>query len=145
MKSRKLLFVAIVAAMLATMIAVPVMAADEAIDMWVTQVRLAYNGRSSHSSDRVVAMVHVRDANMAAVEGAEVSAKWTLPDGETLDETSHTESQGIASFTVWAGYGEYELCVTGVEKDLWGYDPDQASETCGTLVITWPFNPGPAY
>jgi hypothetical protein len=142
MKSGKWLFVAVVATMLVAMAAVPAMAE---VPMSVTQVRLAYNGRSSHSSDRVVAMVHVRDANMAAVEGAEVSATWTLPDGRKVDATAETEFQGIASFQLWAGYGEYELCVTNVQKDGWAYDPGQNTESCGSLLITWPFNPGPSY
>lgn len=50
----KLLFVAIVAVMLGAMIAGPVLAEDEEITMWVSRVRLAYNGRSSSSPDRVL-------------------------------------------------------------------------------------------
>ena len=140
MKAKQFLFVAVVVAMLGAMIAFPVMAEDET-PMWVSRVRLAYNGRSSHSSDRVVGMVHVRDANMAAVEGALVAATWTKPDGTTLETTAETDFQGIATFQVWAGSGEYKLSVTGVTKDGWLYDPDANIETDGTLIIQWPFNP----
>ena len=123
------------------MIAFPVMAEDET-PMWVTRVRLAYNGRSSHSSDRVVGMVHVRDANRSAVVGAEVAATWTLPDGNTLDTTAVTDFQGIATVQVWAGSGVYQLCVTDVALEGWDYDSGAKNvETCGALVIQWPFNP----
>jgi hypothetical protein len=139
MKAKQFLFVAVVVAMLGTMIAFPVMAEDTS--MWVTRVRLAYNGRSSHSADRVVGMVHVRDANMAAVTEATVTAIWTKPDGKTLVTTTETDFQGIATFQIWAGSGEYQLCVTDVTADDWLYDPSSNVETCGTLVIQWPFNP----
>lgn len=140
MKTKQFLLVALVVAMLGAMIALPVMAEDET-PMWVTRVRLAYNGRSSHSSDRVVGMVHVRDANTSAVAGALVSATWTKPDGTTLEATAVTDFQGIATFQVWAGSGEYQLCVTDVTLAGWVYDSSANVETCGLLVIQWPFNP----
>jgi hypothetical protein len=115
--------------------------AEDETPMWVTRVRLAYNGRSSHSSDRVVGMVHVRDANMAAVAGATVTATWTKPDGDTVEATAVADFQGIATFQIWAGSGEYQLCVDNVTLDGWDYDPGSNIETCGTLVIQWPFNP----
>lgn len=137
----KLLLVGIVAVVLGTMIAVPVLTEDEAITMFVSRVRLAYNGRSSSSPDRVVAMVHVRDTNKAAVAGATVSAQWTLPNGTVLKVTADTDFQGIATFQVWAGRGTYTLCVTDVAKDECEYDPDLNLETCGEIEITWPFSP----
>ena len=140
MKVKKSLFVAVVVAMLGTMLALPVMAEDER-PIWVSRVRLAYNGRSSHSSDRVVGMVHIRDANMSAVAGALVFATWTKPDVTSLEATAVTDFQGIATFQVWAGSGEYQLCVTDVEMAGWVYDPSAHVETCGLLVIQWPFTP----
>ena len=139
MKAKQFLYVAVVVAMLGTMIALPVMAADTS--MWVTRVRLAYNGRSSHSSDRVVGMVHVRDENMAAVPWATVTAIWTKPDGTTLEDTVDADFQGIATFEIWAGSGDYELCVYDVALSGWEYDPGSNIETCSTLTIQWPFNP----
>jgi hypothetical protein len=140
MKTKQFLFAALVAALLGTMIAFPVMAEDET-PMSVSRVRLAYNGRSSHSSDRVVGMVHVRDANKSAVVGALVAATWTEPDGSILMTTAVTDFQGIATFQVWAGSGTYELCVTDVTLDGWLYDAGQNVESCGMLTIQWPFNP----
>lgn len=140
MKAKQLLLVAVVVAVLGTLIAVPVMAEDET-PMWVTRVRLAYNGRSSHSADRVVGMVHVRDANMSAVAGALVEATWTKPDGNTVQTEAFTDFQGIATFEIWAGSGEYQLCVTDVTLNGWLYDPGANGETCGMLTIQWPFMP----
>ena len=105
--------------------------------MWVSHVRLAYNGRSSHSSDRVVGMVHVRDANLAAVTDAEVTAVWTLPDGSVREETAVTAFQGIATFTTWEGSGEYTLCVVSVTKEeegvVWEYDATLDRESCPVI------------
>jgi hypothetical protein len=140
MKAR-LLFVAIVVVMLGAIVATPVMTEDEEVAMFVTRVRLAYNGRSSSSSDRIVAMVHVRDVNVAAVAEATVTGEWTLPDGTVREETADTDFQGIAWFQVWAGSGTYQFCVTGVTKEGWEYDPDLSLQTCGELEVTWPFSP----
>jgi hypothetical protein len=48
-----------------------------------------------------------------------VAAVWTKPDGTTLETTAVTDFQGIATFQVWAGSGEYQLCVTDVRLDGW--------------------------
>jgi hypothetical protein len=134
MTAKQRIFVATVAAMFVIMSAVPVMAADP-IAMWVSRVRLAYNGRSSHSPDRVVGMIHIRDANLATVAGAQFTARWTLPDGTVSQETALSAFQGIATFTIWAGRGEYEICVTDVTKDGWDYYPYLNRETCAELTV----------
>lgn len=134
MKTR-LLFLALVVVMLGAMIAIPVMAEDDEITMWVSRARVAYNGRSSSSPDRVVGMIHVRDANLATVEGAAVTAQWTLPDGTIREASTVTAFQGIATFTVWAGRGQYQICVTDVTKDGWLYDSSLNLETCGVLTV----------
>jgi hypothetical protein len=140
MQTRNLLLAAAAVAMLGALIAVPVIAGED-ITMWVSNVRLAYNGRSSSSPDRVVAMVHVRDENKARVSGATVRAGWTLPDGTTREETAVTTSQGIATFRVWAGSGHYTLCVQEVTRAEYVYDSALNVKTCGTLVVKWPYSP----
>lgn len=116
-------------------IAVPVAADDGDIPMWVSQVKIAYNGRSSHSPDRMVGQVHVRDANLAFVTDATVTAVWTLPNGTSLVQSSVTEFQGVAWFEVWAGAGTYSLCVTDVEKDGWVYDPGLNTQACTSFNL----------
>ena len=86
-------------------------------------------------------MVHVRDANLAAVTDAQVTTRWTLPDGSLREGIAVTEFQCIATFMVWGGSSEYKLCVTNVVKDGWRCDPTLIIETCGSLVVKWPFNP----
>jgi len=135
MKAKLPLYLAIVVTMLVSLIAFPVLADDDPVPMWVSRARLAYNGRSSHSPDRVVGMIHIRDATLAMVPGATVSAEWTLPDGTVLQETAVTAFQGIAEFTVWAGRGTYTLCVLDVTKEGWLYDPNLDLETCPTFIV----------
>jgi hypothetical protein len=86
-------------------------------------------------------MVHVRDANKAAVSGATVTGTWTLPDGTVQEETVLTDFQGIATCQVWAGYGTYRFCVNDMTKEGWEYDSALNLETCGELEIKWPFSP----
>lgn len=140
MKKTRFVFAAVLVVTLATMIALPVLAED-ATAMWVSRVRLAYNGRGSRGPDRVIAMVHVRDDSESYVAGATVTGLWTLPDGTVMEATQVTDFQGIASLEVWAGSGEYTFCVTDVTKVGWEYDADLNVETCGEIVIQWPFSP----
>jgi hypothetical protein len=135
MKAKLPLYLVIAAVMLVSLMAVPVLADDEPIPMWISRARLAYNGRSSSSPDRVVALIHVRDANLTMVEGAAVTAEWTLPDGTVSQSTALTAFQGIAQFSVWAGRGVYTLCVLDVTKAGWLYDPGLNLETCATLSV----------
>lgn len=139
MKGKRVLFVAVAVALLAGALVLPALAEEEPVAMFVSQVRLAYNGRSSHSPDRIVALVHVRDVNQAAVEGALVSAVWTLPDGSRVVHQEVTAFQGIATFSLWAGKGAYSLCVTGVSKAGFAYDPELNGQTCGELLQPWPW------
>ncbi len=119
-------------------IAVPVAADDGDLPMWVSQVKIAYNGRSSHSADRMVGQVHVRDTNLAFVTDATVTAVWTTPKGVTVEQEAITQFQGIAWFELWAGVGTYTLCVTGVEKDGWVYQPELNTEDCTTFYMPVP-------
>jgi hypothetical protein len=135
MRTKLPLYLVIAVTMLVSLIAVPVLADDGPIPMWVSRARLAYNGRSSGSPDRVVGMIHVRDANLSMVPGAAVTAEWTLPDGTVFQKTAVTAFQGIAQFTVWAGRGVYKLCVIDVTKDGWLYDPSLDLETCPTFIV----------
>lgn len=130
----KLQLVIIICALFA-LIASPVIAADD-ISMYVSRVRLAYNGRSSTGTDRVVAIVHVRDANKAYVKGATVTATWILPDGSSQQVTAVTSIYGgYATFTVWAGKGTYEFVVNDVIKTGWLYNPALSLATTGSIIV----------
>ena len=138
-KARQLLYVAIVAGILVLTIASSVLADGDAIPMWVHRARLNYNGRSSTGDDRVVALIHVRDANNEMVAGATVTAEWTVPDPDpderVFRETTLTNLKGIARFSVWEGRGEYMICVIDVTKGGWLYDRNLDRESCPTFTV----------
>ena len=135
MKARKILYLAIVASILSLAIALPALADDGAIPMWIQRNRMTSCG-GGPGPDRVIAKVHIFDANRAMVTGAAVSAEWTLPDGSTLVETIDTDSQGTAAFRVFEGRGDYQICVTGVVKDGWQYDPSlNRDEVCSSVHV----------
>jgi hypothetical protein len=144
MKAKHVLYLVIIVGLLVPLSAIPVLA-DGGIPMWVHHARVAYTGRSHWGPDAVGAFIHIRDANLTMVEGALVSGTWTwtLSDGTvgTEDQQVLTNRQGIAELSVWEGRGEYKICVTGVTKDGWLYDPalnwdDLDSEGC--TVFTAP-------
>jgi len=136
MKARKLLYLAIVAAILSLAIALPALA-DEPVTMWVQRNRMAWTGRSSGGPDCVVAKIHIFDANKAMVTGATVTAVWTH-DGSSLGETtSVTGFQGIAEFRLFEGRGEYEICVTDVVKAGWQYDASLNTDSVCSSINVW--------
>jgi hypothetical protein len=134
MKTKHLLYITIIVGLLATIGAIPVLA-DETV-MWVHRVRLAYTGRSSTGPDAMNALVHIRDENLTMVEGATVTAEWTLPNGTLITgEEAVTNLQGIAIFETFAGAGSYTFCVTGVAKAGWDYKEELNRETCTTFIL----------
>lgn len=79
--------------------------------------------------------IHIRDANLAMVVGASVTAEWTLPDGSVFQETVLSAFQGIAEFRVWDGRVVYKLCVIDVVKDGWQYDVSLDRESCPVFTV----------
>ena len=140
MKTRHLLYVVIVAGLLASAVALPALADEGDIEMWVHRARVAYTGRSSGGTDAMVAFIHIRDTTLDMVEGASVTAEWTLPDGSTREVQMPTNTQGIAAFSVWTERGEYAICVKDVTKDGREYNHELNWETCGTFVLP-PYQP----
>ena len=134
MKAKKLLYLAILAGILVSTIAVPVLAEGDAILMWVHRARLNYIGRCVTEPDQLVALIHIRDAENDMVEGAKVIATWTPPVGPTFSESELTGAQGFARFSLWAGKGTYTFCVTDVIKDGWQYDETLDRERCATFT-----------
>jgi len=134
MRARFLLYAAIALSVLVPILAGPVQA-DEDVAMWVHRARLAYLGRSSGGPDAVEGLIHIRDATLAMVTEATVTVEWTLPDGTVREETADTGFQGIARFSVWEGRGTYQLCVIGVVKDGWVYDPGLDRESCPVFIV----------
>ena len=138
MKFKRVLYLVLIVGLLISIGTLPALAEEGDIAMWVHRARLAYTGRSSGGPDAVVAFIHIRDATLDMVEGATVTATWTLPpdkDGvvEIRTETVPTNEQGIAKFSVWEGRGDYKICIDDVTKDGRLYDPNLDREACPTL------------
>jgi hypothetical protein len=70
--------------------------------------------------------VTVKDGNGAAVEGANVSITWTLPDGSSTNQSVPASLAGIASFSIPNGRGTFKLKVNNVTKDGYSFDSDNS-------------------
>jgi hypothetical protein len=131
---KKFLSITIVAAILLTAIAIPVLAEDE-IPMWVNSVRLTYRGRNTASA-RIIGTVAVRDANRDPVAGANVVIEFTDPRGFVTLTSAETSDQGAASFRFKVSEsGTYTLCVFTVTKEGWEYHPELNTQNCDTLTV----------
>jgi hypothetical protein len=141
MKMRQVVYLAVVAGLLMLMVGLPAMAEEGDIPMWVHQLSVTYTGRSHWGPDAITALAHIHDANHDRVEGATVTAQWTLPDGTVCTEVDEeTNVQGIAEFSTFEGAGDYTICVSGVTKVGWEYDPDSNRDTCATFILP-PYQP----
>jgi hypothetical protein len=129
------LFAVVAMSVLLLSVAMPVLAVEDgSVSMWVSRVRLNYIGRSYSCPDRVMGLVYLRDDGSGYFGSATVTVEWTLPDGTALPQMAMTPYRGgIARFTVWAGPGQYKLCVTNVTdgtKMARVYDPELNIQNC---------------
>jgi subtilisin family serine protease len=82
----------------------------------------------------VLSFVRIIDEDGAPVEGATVDVEWTLPWGQTRVGQKDTNANGWAWFSAFSWQsGTYQVCVTGVGKAGFVYDPDQNWETCDSI------------
>jgi hypothetical protein len=87
---------------------------------------IVLNGTVKGSKVSISGDVYVKDVSSGAtVSGASVTAKWTLPNGNTITKTAITNTAGRARFTTSGVSGTYTLTVTGATKS--GYTFDTAS------------------
>jgi hypothetical protein len=136
MKTRRILYLAIVAAVLSLAIALPALA-DEPIEMWVQRNRMAWTGRSYSTSDAVVAKIHIFDATRAMVPGATVTAMWSFDGDDIGQATSVTGSRGIAEFIRPATRGRYQICVIDVVRDRWQYNAGLNMDSECSAINVW--------
>jgi subtilisin family serine protease len=77
----------------------------------------------------------VDQANLPVVEAA-VSVEWTYPSGSTLAQEVVSAHAGVSKFRIKSRQaGLHQLCVTGISKAGWSYDPDQNVETCDAATV----------
>jgi hypothetical protein len=95
----------------------------------VASIEMIGTGRS------VSATVLVTDQNDAPVSGAQVSAEWTLPDGEILALSSATKRNGRAVFSVPKSAGLHIITITGVTLDGYSFDPENSQLTESIFIL----------
>jgi hypothetical protein len=83
---------------------------------------IALSAKASGSKVTITGDVTVHDGSGAAVPGASVAIRWTLPAGTTKVATAITGSTGHAVAKVSAGRGTYTLTITGVSKSGYVFD-----------------------
>lgn len=76
--------------------------------------------------------VAIRDAAGAAVPGAGVTVRWTLPGGAIRNASASTDSAGRARFSTSGSRGTYVLTVSGVSKQ--GYVFDAAASVLSASI-----------
>jgi len=67
-------------------------------------------------------IVAVKDANGAAVPGANVAATWTKPNGTIQNQTASSDTTGGSNFITKGGRGTYSLRVNNITKTGYTFD-----------------------
>lgn len=88
--------------------------------MKVTSITLS--GTVSGSRANITGYVYVKDNTGRSIQNANVTIRWTLPNGSTRTMNASTNSSGQAKFTVSSTRGTYTLTVTNVTKSGYSFD-----------------------
>ena len=103
--------------------------------MHVDDIQMSYV-QLNKTRYEVSADITIKDEDAGPVDGATVSAQWTLPPkGRQVNQQQVTGATGVASFSIRSKAGTYQICVTDVTKAGWIYDPSQNVKTCETLTV----------
>jgi len=102
--------------------------------MHVDDIQMSYV-QLNKTRYEVSADITIKDEDAYPVNGATVSAQWTLPKGRQVNQQQVTGATGVASFSISSKAGTYQICVTDVTKAGWIYDPSQNVKTCETLTV----------
>lgn len=88
--------------------------------MTVTSITLS--GTVSGTKASITGYVYVRDSSGKVIQNANVTIRWTLPNGSIKTMSALTNSQGRATFKVTGTRGTYTLTVTSVTKSGYVFD-----------------------
>ena len=102
--------------------------------MHVDDIQMSYV-QLNKTRYEVSADITIKDQDAGPVNGATVSAQWTLPKGRQVNQQQVTGATGVASFSIRSKAGTYQICVTDVTKAGWIYNPSQNVKTCETLTV----------
>ena len=78
--------------------------------------------------------MNVADENGAALRGALVVGRWTLPDGSTQDEYAWSNWNGVAAFNTAGPRGRYTLTVVNIVLSLYTFDPSHSIRAASISV-----------
>ena len=102
--------------------------------MHVAAIKTRYT--QSGTKFAVRASLTIRDRNEVGVWGALVTARWTLPGGQTSDRSKLTDPKGQVFLSVTSQQtGLYQVCVLNLTKEGWTYDPSQNYRTCDQIMV----------
>jgi hypothetical protein len=89
-----------------------------------TSIELQSRGLRPWIRRSVRASVTVQDELGASVPQALVVGRWTKPDGSTYDQSTFTDTNGVAAFLTLGGpSGTYTFMVVNVVRSLYTFDP----------------------
>jgi len=83
---------------------------------------ITLSGTVSSGKAYITGYVYVKDSSGISIQNANVTIRWTLPNGSTKTMTATTNSSGQAKFTVASTRGKYTLTVTNVTKSGYVFD-----------------------
>ncbi len=83
---------------------------------------ITLDARSRRDSVRFLGKVTVSDQNRGLISRATVKARWTMPDGSTIDQIAKTSSSGLSRFSLSGPGGLYKLTVTEIIKNGYVFD-----------------------
>ncbi len=86
-------------------------------------VDIAMSSRSKRNQTTVSGSVSFLDENKAPVGGALVVATWTLPDGNTVQQTATASGSGTVKFSIVGNTGLYKLSIDDAQLAPYTFDP----------------------
>ncbi len=86
--------------------------------------------------NRIRALVWIVDENNSSLRRVLVHARWTLPNGSTIDQYRNIGTRGRAAFILPANTpGSYKLSIIEVTKAGYTFDPDNSNVLEGVINI----------
>jgi hypothetical protein len=95
---------------------------------------VSLSARVRRKGATVTAKITVVDDQNAAIDGALVSATWSVPKGSSVAAVADTNNEGEAKLRVSEGLGTYTIVVNNVEKDGYQFAPEGVELTYSIVV-----------
>ena len=82
--------------------------------------------RPNGPSIRVKGEVFVKDENGVRVDQAQVTIRWTKPNGQQQTYVTYTDNQGVAAFSIGGPHGTWTLTVLDISRAGFTFDPNHS-------------------